>query len=348
MLESTPPNEAHRQTVPQNTRASLHGRKTELLESLRSVISLEAYALAQLTNQVDESFFEAIRLLAECRGKVILTGVGKSGIIARKIAATMSSTGTTATFLHPSDGMHGDLGVLSEDDVVIALGKSGESEELVKLLPAFKRLGAKIISITSRRDSTLGRESDVTLFAPVEREACPLDLAPTVSTTVALAIGDALAITLMKVKDFRSEDFAKYHPGGKLGKRLLLNVADLMIRRENCLVLNPNGASFEDTILGLGESGLGIVLFSVDANTLYGVVTDGDVRRLVTKHKAEAFNLLMTEVINRKPITIPSHWMAVDALKFMEDHKPPLNVLPIVDDGKLVGVVRLHELLSVS
>lgn len=346
MLE-TPTTETSRERSAQPPRAFTQ-RRDDLLQSVRDVIHLEAHALTQLSDQIDDSYFEAIRLLADCRGKVILTGVGKSGIIARKIAATMSSTGTTATFLHPSDGMHGDLGVLSYEDVVIALGKSGESDELVKLLPAFKRLGAKVISITSKKDSTLARESDVVLFAPVEREACPLDLAPTVSTTVALAIGDALAITLMKVKDFRSEDFAKYHPGGKLGKRLLLNVSDLMIPKHRCLLLNPHKSSFEDTILGLGESGLGIVLFSENEQKLYGVLTDGDVRRLVTKHKAAAFDLLMNTVINKSPITIPSDWMAVDALKFMEDHKPPLNVLPIVNGEELVGVVRLHELLSVS
>jgi len=217
--------------------------KGDLLQSVRSVIALEANALWALGEGISDSYYHALRLIHQSKGKVILTGVGKSGLIARKIAATLNSTGTVATFLHPSDGMHGDLGVLSSDDVVIAIGKNGESEELNQILPAIKRLGAKIIALTAKLDTTLTQHSDIVLYTPIEKEACPLDLAPTVSTTVALAVGDALAMTLMKMKNFQCEDFAKYHPGGKLGKRLLLRVRDLMIRRDRCPLLNPASAT---------------------------------------------------------------------------------------------------------
>lgn len=319
-----------------------------VLDSLKSVIALEAQALDSLCNSISDPFYRAVKLLLNTRGKVILTGVGKSGLIARKIAATMNSTGTVAMFLHPSDAMHGDLGALSADDVVLAIGKSGESEELIQILPAIRRLGAKIIGLTARIDSTLGKSSDIVLHTPIEKEACPLDLAPTVSTTVALAVGDAIAMTLMRLKNFQPEDFAKYHPGGKLGKRLLLKVSDLMIERAGCPVLHPARATIEDVIASLGEYKLGIVLFSEDGKNLWGVLTDGDIRRLLSQHKAAIFDLKLADVINRKPITTDSQRKAVEVLSLMEERQTPLNVLPIVDDGVIVGVARLHDLLSVS
>jgi arabinose-5-phosphate isomerase len=322
--------------------------KPEILEVVRTTLALEADALAAAARAVDESYYAALSLIAESPGRVILTGVGKSGLIARKIAATLSSTGTPATFLHPSDAMHGDLGVMGSGDVLIAIGKSGESDELVHLLPAAKRLGAKIVGITNVRNSTLARESDVCLCVPVEKEACPLDLAPTVSTTLALAQGDALAVALMKMKNFRSEDFARYHPGGKLGKRLLLKVTDLMIPRTKCPVLDPRAAKIEDVIAALTQYGLGIVLFSESGDALYGVLTDGDIRRLLSTHRGKIFDLKLSEVVNRKALTIGADLMAVEALKFMEERPKPLNVVPIVGDGKIAGIVRLHELLSVS
>lgn len=323
-------------------------RKKEVLDHVRQVIQLEADGLTAMADAVDESFCEALKLIHSSRGKVVLTGVGKSGLIARKIAATMSSTGTTATFLHPSDGMHGDLGVLSAGDVVIAFGKSGESEELVRLIPALKRLDVKLIAVTSRRDSTLAKEASVVLHTPVEREACPLDLAPTVSTTVALAVGDALAVTLMKMKDFKSEDFARYHPGGKLGKRLWLKVADVMIPADKCAVLDLNSSTLENTIVALSEYGQGIVLFTDEKKDLAGIITDGDIRRLLNAHRAKIFELELKDILNKKPIVIAPDLMAVQALKLMEERQKPLNVVPVAIGGKLEGVVRLHELLSVS
>lgn len=327
---------------------TLKDKKTEVLENIREVVSLEADALKAMSEVIQEPFFEAVSLLYSTKGKIVFTGVGKSGLIARKIAATMSSTGTVATFLHPSDGMHGDLGMLTQDDVVVAIGKSGESEELTNLIPAIKRLNTKIIAITSKKDSTLALQADIVLHTPIIKEACPLDLAPTVSTTVALAVGDALAVTLMKMKNFQHEDFAKYHPGGKLGKRLSLRVCDLMIPKEKCPILNLEKATIEQSIADLGTYGLGILVFCEKAPKLTGILTDGDIRRLLNRHKSEIFNLKLEEVINRKPVTIEPETMAVKALEIMESHQPPLNVVPVVKNNDVVGVLRLHELLSVS
>lgn len=321
--------------------------KEQLLDAVKEVIRLEGDALLSLRERVDDSFYKALQLLAECPGKIVLTGVGKSGLIARKIAATLTSTGTVATFLHPADGMHGDLGVVTDLDVVIALGKSGESEELVSLIPALKRIGAKIIAITAVADSRLAEGSDVALITPVEKEACPLNLAPTVSTTMALAVGDALAVTLMRMKNFKSEDFARYHPGGKLGKRLLLRVVDLMIPVKECAVLNPRTSTMEDVVVALTKFGHGIVLF-LENESLDGILTDGDIRRLLQTHRMELFNTELYQVINRSPLSISSERMAVEALKFMEDRKRPLNVVPVVQGDRVVGVVRLHDLLAVS
>lgn len=322
-------------------------QKEDLLGVVREVIRLEGEALLFLHDHIGEPFYQALKLLAETPGRVVLTGVGKSGIIAKKIAATLTSTGTSATFLHPSDGMHGDLGVVAENDVVIALGKSGESEELIALLPVIRRIGAKIIAITARNDSRMAKNADVALITPVEKEACPLNLAPTVSTTLALAVGDALAVALMKMKNFRTEDFARYHPGGKLGKRLFLKVTDVQVPIGRCAVLDADRAKMTDVLMSLTEFGHGIVLF-LSNGSLRGILTDGDIRQLLQNHATKFFDLSVSDVMNTKPLSIPAEFMAVEALKFMEDRKRPLNVVPILDDGKVLGIVRLHDLLAVS
>lgn len=323
-------------------------RQDWILEQAKDVLRLESEALLATSEDLGESFVQAVRALAEMPGKAILTGVGKSGIIARKIAATFNSTGTVAAFLHPSDAVHGELGLVQRGDVVLAIGKSGESDELVVMLPALRRLGVKIVALTANASSALARSADIVLFTPIEREACPHDLAPTVSTSVSLAVGDAIAMTLMRLKNFTPEDFAKYHPGGRLGKRLLLTVADIMIERDRCPVLDPSSTSIEDVIGALGKYGLGIVLFSANGRALDGILTDGDLRRLLSHHKERVFSIEIAAVMTRSPVTIPSHWKAVEALRLMEERQPPLNVLPIVDEGTLVGVARLHELLKVS
>jgi arabinose-5-phosphate isomerase len=330
-------------TVSANERPT----KEDLLDAVREVIRVEADALRLLVGLVDDSFTSALELMATRTGKIVVTGVGKSGLIARKIAATLTSTGTIAVFLHPADGMHGDLGGVTSADVVLAIGKSGESEELVVLIPAIKQIGAKIIAITATADSRLAKGADVTLLTPVKKEACPLNLAPTVSTTLALAVGDALAVALMKLKNFRPEDFARYHPGGKLGKRLLLRVCDLMTPIEKCPRLDAEGAKMEDVILALSEFGLGVVLFMKDG-TLRGILTDGDIRRLLQAHRTRIFEVPVAEMMNVSPLTIPADFMAVEALKFMEDRERPLNLVPVVDAGAVVGVLRLHDLVAVS
>ncbi len=323
------------------------GAQTDWLMQVRNVLRLEGESILKMISHVGAEFNEALNLLSQCPGKVVLTGVGKSGLIARKIAATFNSTGTAAAFLHPSDAMHGDLGLLSSDDIVIAIGKSGESEELVKLLPAVKRLGVKVLAITSAKNSSLAKESDLVLYCPVDKEACPLDLAPTSSTTVALAVGDALAVTLMKMKNFRSEDFAKFHPGGTLGKRLLTRVRDLMVPLDTSTTLDLQKATMQDVVASLCKSHLGIAVFvSANSAKLDGIFTDGDIRSLLKEHGTKMLELSLPDVLNRKPITVGPDLMAVEALKFMENRKSPLNVAPVVDNQNVVlGILRIHDLL---
>jgi arabinose-5-phosphate isomerase len=330
--------------------AAIRASKDQWLGQVREVLRLEGESILNMLPFVGDSFLEALILLADCPGKVVLTGIGKSGLIARKVAATMTSTGTSASYLHPVDAMHGDLGLLGEGDVVIAFGKSGESEELVRLIPALKRLKAKIIGVTSRLDSTLARESDVTLFCPVDKEACPLDLAPTASTTLALAVGDALSMALMKIKNFRSQDFARFHPGGKLGKRLLTRVGDLLIPVENCPRLNTQTATMDEVVVGLCEYRTGIALFlNPQTKQLDGILTDGDIRNLVSIHRAKLLEVSPKDVFTKTPFTLSVEMKAIEALSFMESRNKPLNVAPVLDaQGNVLGVVRIHDLVSVS
>lgn len=318
-----------------------------MLELVRDVIRKEARALHDLVDIVDVSYLDALDVISNRRGKVVLTGMGKSGLIARKIAATMSSTGTFAVFLHPAEAAHGDIGMVAAGDVVIAVGKSGESEELNTVLPVIKRIGAKIIAITGNRKSTLAKRSDVVLYAGVKEEACPFDLAPTTSTTVALAIGDALAMALMKMKNFEPDDFALYHPGGRLGRRLLLQVADILVPIEECPTFYSPAVDMKEIIMALSKYRLGIVLFLDKTDGLEGILTDGDIRRLLDKHGAEVFQLEVRQVLNSNPISIQKEIMAVEALKIMEQRERPLNVLPVMDQGRCIGIIRLHELLRV-
>jgi arabinose-5-phosphate isomerase len=217
---------------------------------------------------------------------------------------------------------------------------------LLRILPAIKKIGAKIVALTAQEASTLAAEADIVLHIPIEKEACPLDLAPTVSTTVALAIGDALAIVLMTMKNFQSEDFARYHPGGKLGKRLLRKISDVMVPRKKCPVLSPETAVVQDVILSLCESGLGAVLFSNADDRLEGILTDGDIRRLLNEHRSAIFDLNLQQVINRNPLTLGPELKAVEALRFMEARPKPLNLVPVTQEGKILGIVRIHDLLG--
>ncbi len=312
----------------------------EIVERGRRVVRMEAEALVALEQRMDVRFADAVRLIAEADGRVIVAGVGKSGLIGRKIAATLTSTGTPAVFLHPVDSVHGDLGIVDAGDVAILLSKSGESDELLQLLEHLKRLGVRTVAITGDQLSTLARHADVALDADVREEACPHDLAPTTSTTAALAIGDALAVALLEVKGFRREDFARIHPGGALGRRLITRVSDVM-ERDRLPVLPPH-ATMRDAVVQLAER-RGIALVVGGGGELLGVVTAGDLTRLM-EHEAEVFSVPVSRVMTRSPKTALADELASAAVYRMEQHG--IMALPVVDDhARVTGVVHLHDLL---
>jgi arabinose-5-phosphate isomerase len=308
----------------------------------RRVIDAERDALERVGALLDGGFERAVELLANCPGKVILTGVGKSGIIAQKITATLNSTGTPAFYLHPADALHGDLGMLRGDDIVIVLSKSGDTMELSLLLPSLRRAGVAIIAITGNADSALARIASVVIDCSVEREACPLDLAPTASTTAMLALGDALAVVLYEQKGFTREDFALTHPGGMLGRRLLLRVEDIMKRDESLPTVSPD-AGFHDVILEISRKRLGCALV-VEAGRLLGIVTDGDLRRLLERRE-DIYSLHAAEMMTPDPMSASPDTLGTTALVMLEEKKR--TQLPIVgDDGLLLGILHLHDLIE--
>jgi arabinose-5-phosphate isomerase len=307
----------------------------------RKVLQTEAAAILALVDRLDERFERAIRLLLECRGRVIVTGMGKSGIICRKIAATLSSTGTPAFFLHPAEAIHGDLGVIMSDDVVVAMSRSGETEELLRLLETIKRLGAHLIAITGDCDSTLGKAADVALDCGVSEEACPLNLVPTASTTAALALGDALAMTLLVAKGFREEDFANLHPGGKLGKRLM-RVEQLMHGGDDAPIVG-GATRMHDVMYEMSRKKLGMTCVVDDEGRLAGIITDGDLRRQMITKGAAFLNQSAADVMTRNPITVARDTLAAEALNVLEQRK--ITAIVVVDErGAAQGVVHLHDL----
>jgi arabinose-5-phosphate isomerase len=306
----------------------------------RKVLQTEAAAILALVDRLDERFDKAIRLLLDCRGRVIVTGIGKSGIICRKIAATLSSTGTPALFLHPAEAIHGDLGVITADDVIVALSHSGETEELLRLLETIKRLGARLIAITGNCQSTLGTAAEVALDCGVSEEACPMNLVPTASTTAALALGDALAMTLLVAKGFREEDFAHRHPGGKLGKRLM-RVERLMNSGDRIPAVEAH-TPMKDVISEMNRGGLGMTCVVEDGNRLVGIITDGDLRRHMTDSLSIAEHTA-GEMMTRMPITVDPQMFAVEALNIMEQRR--ITAVVVVDEAlRVVGVLHLHAL----
>jgi arabinose-5-phosphate isomerase len=320
---------------------------TNYFSEVQKLLKIESDAIAQTATRLDPSQVElVIELLAKCRGKVVIVGVGKSGIIAQKIAATMTSVGTAALYLHPSDALHGGLGIVQADDVVMVLSNSGESDELVAMLPYLQNRDVKIVAIVGNIDSTLARRAHAVLDASVDQEACALNLAPTTSTTVALAIGDALAVTLMTVKGLTLDDFAVNHPAGRLGKRLTLRVADLMHRNGE----NPTisiGSSWVDVVRAISKGGLGAVCVVDSVGQLAGIITDGDLRRAIeqTNHDALA-NLTCDDFMTRKPAVATPELLAYDALQLMENRPSQISVLPVVDEGgNCVGLIRLHDIV---
>ncbi|MEO8257132.1 MAG: KpsF/GutQ family sugar-phosphate isomerase [Acidobacteriota bacterium] len=306
----------------------------------RKVLETEAAAILALVSRLDASFDRAVDLLKCCQGRVILTGMGKSGIICRKIAATLSSTGTASFFLHPAEATHGDLGKLQSDDVVVALSYSGETDEILRLLETIRGLGARLICITGTPGSTLARAADVSLDCSVIEEACPLNLVPTASTTAALALGDALAMTLLVEKGFRQEDFASLHPGGKIGKRLM-RVEALMHAGPLCPIVAAD-TRMRDVIYEMSRKGLGMTCVVDERDTLLGIITDGDLRRHMDQAPA-ILELTAVQVMTRDPVTIPPATLAAEALTIMEQRKITSIV---VDAGarRVAGVVHLHDL----
>jgi arabinose-5-phosphate isomerase len=320
--------------------------KTHLSE-VQNLLRIESEAIAQTATRLDPSAVEqVVDLLASCRGKVVILGVGKSGIIGQKIAATMTSAGTAALYLHPSDALHGGLGIVQPNDVVIVLSNSGETDEIVAMLPYLKNRQVAIVAIVGNLNSTLARRVDLVLDASVDKEACPLNLAPTTSTTVALAIGDALAMTVMKVKGLTPDDFAVNHPAGRLGKRLTLRVGDLMHRDgENPTI--ATGSSWVEVVRAISKGGLGAVCVVDDAGRLAGIITDGDLRRVIeqTSHESLA-RLTCDDFMTSEPTVATPELLAYDALQLMEDRPSQISVLPVVDqDERCVGLLRLHDIV---
>jgi arabinose-5-phosphate isomerase len=308
----------------------------------RKVLETEAAAILALLDRLDARFDRAVQLLRECKGRVILTGMGKSGIICRKIAATLTSTGTPAFFLHPAEAVHGDLGVLQRDDVVVALSYSGETDELLHLLETIRRLGAKLIAVTGGPASTLAQAADVALDCSVAEEACPMNLVPTASTTAALAIGDALALTLMVEKGFRQEDFASLHPGGKLGRRLM-RVEALMHAGKQCPVVRAD-TRMRDVIYEMSSKGLGMTCVVDDEETLLGIITDGDLRRRMERG-TEILGLSAADVMTRHPVSVARATLAAEALNIMEHRKiTSLVVAESENPTRIAGVLHLHDL----
>lgn len=310
------------------------------LELARKVLRIEAAAILGLVDRINGDFERAVQLLYDCKGRVIVTGMGKSGLICRKIAATFSSTGTSAWFLHPAEAIHGDLGAIREDDVVVALSHSGETDELIRLLESIRRIGARLIAITGNPGSTLARAADVTLNCGIAKEACPMNLVPTASTTAALAMGDALAMTLLVRKGFREDQFASLHPGGKIGRRLM-RVDHVMHAGDAAPVVRTTTA-MPDVLHEMSSKRLGMTCVVDDRRRLVGVFTDGDVRRLMSR-VSNVVTLTAGEVMTPNPITIGRDVLAVEALKVMETHKITAIVVVGVDHS-VEGVVQLHDL----
>lgn len=311
-------------------------------ELAKDVLDIEAKAILRLKNNIGDDFDKAVDILYNCKGRVIVTGMGKSGLIGKKIAATMSSTGTPAYFLHPAESTHGDSGVITRNDVIIAISNSGETQELLNLLPLIKRFGCEMIGMTGNLNSTLAKTSEVTLDISVEREACPLGKAPTASTTATLAMGDALAVCLMEKKGFTKEDFLMYHPSGKLGKGLTYKVRDLMITGDKMPVV-ADDETFTDVINTISEYKLGMAMVVDSDRKLSGVLTDGDIRRTVIKYH-DISNLRIKDVMTSNPKRITSDAYAASALNLME--KFSITALAVVDENNVpVGVIHVHDLL---
>lgn len=316
-----------------------------IIEQAQKVLAVEAQAIERLIPRIDEHFIKAIELLLDCKGRVIVTGMGKSGLVGKKIAATLASTGTPSFFLHPAEGIHGDLGMVTADDVVISLSNSGETTEVVSILPIIKRIGASIIAMCGNSQSTMALNADVFIDVSVEEEACPLGLAPTASTTATLAMGDAIAVVLLSKRKFTPEDFALFHPGGSLGRKLLLTVENVMHSGEDNPIVSAEN-NVKEALFVMTSKGLGATAVVDQSGCLLGILTDGDIRRgLETGH--QFLEESVVNIMTKTPKTITADKLAAAALSIMEKNKPrPITVLPVVDKNNFViGIVHLTDLL---
>ncbi len=316
-----------------------------ILDEIARVLDIEIEALRSVRLNISSAFVRAVELIAACRGQVLVSGIGKSGIIGTKIAATLRSTGTPAAFLHPGDALHGDVGTVREDDVLLAIGKSGESTELNAVLRVVRKIGIPIIAITSNSGSSMAALSDVVIDLQIPREACPLNLAPTASTTAALAVGDAIAVALMKLKNVSAEDFARHHPGGQLGKRLLLTVEDVMRPSSEKPVIQIH-TSVKEMLVAITAFHVGAICVADEQERLLGLVTDYDVRKMLETGQ-DIFAMKISDIMNTTPEVAYSTDRAVDALERMRERTKPIAVLPVLNpDRRILGIIHLHDLIA--
>ncbi|MGL4534333.1 MAG: KpsF/GutQ family sugar-phosphate isomerase [Fusobacteriaceae bacterium] len=315
----------------------------DIVNYAKSIFDEEIEALKVVKEKISQEIAQISELILNCSGKVVITGIGKSGIIGKKIAATLASTGTLAVFMNSAEGLHGDLGIIDFKDVVIAISNSGNSDEILSILPSIKQIGAKIVAMTGNVNSGLGQAADHILDIGVDSEACPLNLAPMSSTTATLVMGDALAAVLIKLRNFKPENFAVYHPGGSLGRRLLMKVKDVMHSDEK-LPTCSGESSMDEVVIIMSNKRLGTVCV-IEENKMIGIITEGDVRRAL-RRKNEFFNLKAEEIMTKNFIKIEESKMAIDALELMENRESQISVLPVFNKEKIVGVVRIHDLLK--
>ncbi len=311
----------------------------QIIEIGKQTIEEEIRSLYRLKESLDESFEKAVNLILQTEGKVIITGMGKSGLIGKKIASTMASTGTPSFFLHPAEALHGDLGMVEKKDLIIAISNSGETPELMAIIPVLKRWGNKIIGITNKKESSLAKQSDVVLYLNIDKEACPLNLAPTSSSTATLVLGDALAVALLKKRNFKSEDFAMFHPGGSLGKKLMK--VNQIMRKDLPVVYQDT--PLKEAVLVISEKGLGATLVLDAEGNLSGIITDGDLRRFINRGKS-IDNSLSKDAMTQNPKTANPDWLVLQALELMEKYN--ITVLPIVENSKPVGIIHIHDILK--
>jgi arabinose-5-phosphate isomerase len=315
-----------------------------LIDAAKKVLTIEALSIQELKDRINEDFIRAVEIIHNSKGRVVITGIGKSGLVGRKIAATLASTGTPSFFMHPAEASHGDLGMVTEDDVVIAISNSGETEEILRLIPYLKYFNVKIIALTGNPQSTLAKQADVFLDVSVKEEACPFGFIPTASTTVTMAMGDAIAVALIMRNGFKKEDFAVFHPGGSLGRRMLTKVKDLMHTGEEVPVAYPDTLML-DAVLEISSKRLGVVVIVDENKRILGIITDGDVRRGVQRWGKELFELKASQIMTKNPKTINEEELAAVALSTMQKYSITSLVVP-ANDGTLKGLIHIHDILK--